>query len=344
MLAFFSNIFGYVLNAIYEIVKNYGVAIILFSILLKIILLPISIKQQKAMIKTSKMQPKIKDLQNKYKNDPEKMNKEIMDLYKREKMSPFSGCLPSIVQILLLFAMFYLVRSPLTYMKKIDTAAIDNVKKYISQEVGENSISKAYPEISIIKYASKLKNGESVTIETTSENKEENNNVENLEENNNEVATENIEKVVLDEANIEKSYINMNFLGLDLSNVPSENIKNIKKNDLKELTVLIIPLLYVISSIISMKITTNMNKKKQNKKEEIIVQDDKKEIQAKEDVDVSTQMNKSMSLFMPIMSVSISLVAPLGLALYWLLNNILMIVERLVLNKMLHSKEENEDV
>ena len=107
-----SNLFGYILNYIYQFVQNYGVSIILFSIFLKLILLPLSIKQQKTMKKTAKIQVKVKELQEKYKNDQMKMNQEMMDLYKKENMSPFSGCLTSIIQIILLFAMFGLVRNP----------------------------------------------------------------------------------------------------------------------------------------------------------------------------------------------------------------------------------------
>ncbi|MGN1302945.1 MAG: YidC/Oxa1 family membrane protein insertase [Clostridia bacterium] len=284
-----SNLFGYILNFIYKFVQNYGVSIILFSILLKLILLPLSIKQQKTMKKTAKIQVKVKELQEKYKNDQMKMNQEMMDLYKKENMSPFSGCLTSIIQIVLLFAMFGLVRNPLTYMKKIDTTTIENYKNEIRQEVGENSISTNYPEISIVKYVN--------------ENKEKN----------------------------DAAYINMNFLGLDLSSVPQENIKDPK--------VYIIPILYVLTSMISMKISTNTTQKN-NKDKKILEKENKEVKKEQEELDMAEQMTKNMSWFMPIMAVSISIIAPLGLALYWLVNNILMIFERLILNKILDSKEE----
>ena len=284
-----SNLFGYALNFIYEMIQNYGLAIILFSVLLKIILLPFSIKQQKTMKKTAELQVKLKKIQEKYKNDQMKLNQEIMDLYKKENMSPLSGCLPSIIQIILLLAMFGLVRNPLTYMKKIDTATIENYKNEIIQEVGENSISKSYPEISIVKYVN--------------ENKEKS----------------------------DIAYINMEFLGLDLSSIPQENYKDLK--------VFIIPVLYVLTSMISMKISTNTPQKK-DKDKEIIKEESKEVKKEQEELDMAAQMSKSMSWFMPIMAVSISLIAPLGLALYWLVNNILMIFERLVLNKILDSKKE----
>lgn len=288
-----SSLFGYILNFIYEIVKNYGVAIILFSILIKIILLPLSIKQQKTMKKSAKIQVKAKEIQDKYKNDPVKMNQELMELYKRENMSPFSGCLSAILQIVLLFAMFYLVRSPLTYMKKIDSTTIENYKTEMRQELGENSISLNYPEISILKYVNNYKSHDDML------------------------------------------YINTNFLGLDLSNIPQENWQNP--------TVYIIPALYVITTIVSMKITTNMNTNKKDKKEIVELNKEKDKNKEPDPEEMAEQMNKSMSWFMPIMSVSISIIAPLGLALYWLVNNILMILERLILNKFLDSEEEKQN-
>lgn len=291
MIEFFANIFGYILNILYELLKNYGLAIILFSIILKIILLPISIKQQKTLKKSSKLQEEMKLIQEKYKGNPEKINQETMDLYKRENMSPFSGCLSAIVQIILLFAMFYLVRSPLTHMKKVEPILLENYTNEIKAELPEDKKNMAYPEITVIKEAAtKLKDT-------------------NLEE----------EK----RNDYEKLYINMEFLGLDLSNVPTQDMSNP--------TVFIIPILYVISSFVSIRITSNMNQKK------------KEENKEPSEIDAVTNANKTMMWFMPIMSISIALIAPLGLALYWLINNILMIAERLILNKFLEAKEGDED-
>lgn len=311
MISFFANIFGYLLNIIYELIKNYGLAIILFSILLKLILLPLTIKQQKSMKKSQKVQGKVKEIQDKYKNNPEKMNQEIMDLYKRENLSPFSGCLSSIIQIVLLFGMFYLVRSPLTYMKKMDKDTITKFKDQIVLEQGENSVSATYPEISIIKY-----------INNKIDNKEET--VGQEETNQNSESEEQVEKLDIKE----DLYINMNFLGLDLSSIPRENYGDLK--------VFIIPILYIISSLVSIKLT-------QAQTEKMMQKDNKKEENKEEEPDMTAQMNKSMVWMMPILAVSVSLVAPLGLALYWLVNNILMIGERIVIDKFVMSKEEEEN-
>ena len=318
MINFFSNIFGYVLNLIYELIKNYGLAIIIFSILLKVILLPLTIKQQKTLKKSQKIQKKVKEIQEKYNNNPEKMNKEMMDLYKKENFSPFSGCFSSIIQLILILSMFYLVRSPLTYMKKVDSDTIEKYKNQIALENGENVVSATYPEISIIKYInSKVDNNEN-NVEEINENKE-----ENLEliEDEKEESPENFEI----DSNL---YINMNFLGLDLNGIPKENYNDIK--------VFIIPILYIISSVISIRMTQIQTAQHEEEKE-----DEKTENGAEE---MTAQMNKSMVWMMPILAVSISLVAPLGLALYWLINNVLMIIERIFIDKLIIPKGEDENV
>ena len=284
MFDFFANTFGYVLNLLYNLLNNYGLAIILFTILIKIILLPISIKQQRTMKKSAKLQEQMKSIQFKYKNDPEKMNQEIMSLYKSENMSQMSGCLSSIIQLILLLSIFYLVKSPLTYMRKIPTENLNNYVKQMQDE-GKN-VNNVYPEIDIIR----------------------------------EKGTEN-----------EEVRLNMEFLGLDLSEIPQQSMSDYR--------VYIIPGLYIISTFISMRLTTSMQAKAKKKKDVIELDaDGKPKADDSNEVDVAMQTNKMMSWMMPIMSISIAFIAPLGLALYWLINNILMIIERLVLDRIL--KEE----
>ena len=90
-----SQLFGYLLNALYTVFNNYGIAIIIFSIILRIILIPVTVKQQKSLKKSAELQEEMKEIQRKYKNNPEKLNQETIDLYKREKLSPFAGCFSS---------------------------------------------------------------------------------------------------------------------------------------------------------------------------------------------------------------------------------------------------------
>ena len=120
----------------------------------------------------------------------------------------------------------------------------------------------------------------------------------------------------------------MDFLGLDLSKVPS--------NNLSDWRVYIIPLLYVVSSVISIKLTTNMaNKKEENKK--VVENNEPDELESMQ------AMNKNMTYMMPIMSVFIAFIAPLGLALYWFISNILMIIEKIIIDKIINHREEKQD-
>ena len=291
LFGFFANLFGYLLNYIYSFVNNYGIAIIIFSILLKIVMLPMSINQQKTLKKSAKMQEKVKEIQEKYSNDSVRQSQELMDLYKREHMSPFSGCLGTIVQFIIIISMFYLVSSPLTYMRHVDTAVIDQYEAELKEQNGGNL---RYKEIAIIK----AKGSED-----------------------------------------ERISLNMNFLGLDLSNVPTQETGDWKN--------FIIPVLYVITSIVSMKIATNLNKKEKKEKEPIVVEGEEKTeetaLEKKEEnkeTEATEEMQKQMNLMMPFMTVSIALIAPLGLALYWLVNNLMIILERVVINMTYKEEEE----
>lgn len=296
MFEFFANMFGYLLQFVYNIINNYGIAIILFTVIIKLLLLPLSIKQQRTMKKSTELQEKMKILQFKYKNDPEKLNQEMMNLYKSENMSPFSGCLTAIVQLLLILSIFYLVRSPLTYMEKIPK---EDINRYVQQlQESGKTVSQVYPEIDLIREYQLLKE-------------------KNPED-----------------ANVDKLNVQMNFLGLDLSKIPQQNMS--------DYTVYIIPVLYILSSFISIRMTTAMqtkkDKEKSDKKDVKIDETTGKELVPQEEnneMDAVMQTNKMMSWMMPIMSISIAFVAPLGLALYWLVSNILMILERLILDKLI---------
>ncbi len=300
MFNLLASLFGYLLAFLYHIVNNYGLAIIIFTIVIKLLLLPLSIKQQKTMKKSAKLQEKMKVIQFKYKNDAEKMNQEIMNLYKTEKMNPFGGCLTAIIQLLLLLSIFYLVRSPITYMEKLPEESINN---YITQLKEEGkAVSDIYPEIDIIRERDWLREKNP------------------------------------DDENINKINMQMNFLGIDLSKVPQQNMS--------DASVYIIPALYILSSFVSIRLTTKMQQKQMGQKNKALIDGTTGEEIAKEEsndeMEAVMQTNKMMSWMMPIMSISIAFVAPLGLALYWLVSNILMIVERLILEAVIKTDTEGE--
>lgn len=91
-------------------IPNYGLAIVFFTIAVKIILYPLTYKQLKSMRRMQELQPKVQELQRKYKNDPQKAQKAVLELYQAEKINPFSGCLPLLIQMPILFALFSALR------------------------------------------------------------------------------------------------------------------------------------------------------------------------------------------------------------------------------------------
>ena len=182
-------------------------------------------------------------------------------------------------------------------MEKIPT---EEINKYITQLQEEGKeVSKVYPEIDLIREHNWLKE-------------------KNPEDN-----------------QVEKINLQMNFLGLDLSKIPQQNIT--------DYTVYIIPILYILSSFISIRMTTTMQEKQNKEQKEMVINgetgEEEKEEEKENEMDAVMQTNKMMSWMMPIMSISIAFVAPLGLALYWLISNILMIVERIILNKLIKQED-----
>lgn len=289
-----ANLFGYLLNFLYNTFNNYGIAIIVFSVILRIILIPVTIFQQKSMKKSAELQEKMKEIQKKYKNNPEKLNQETMNLYKTEKVNPLSGCLSSILQIIIILSVFWLVSKPLTYMKKVPQDTINN---YVTEIKEAGSSTSAYQEIDVIKQ--KGQQDENVNI-------------------------------------------NLDFFGIDLSMVPNANMKDLK--------VYIIPVLYVLTSFLSMKLTNKQAKTKKKKTLAIAEKSqDSKENVEKEEKDPAEEaaesmelMSNSMNYMFPIMAISISFVTPLGLALYWLVSNVLIMIERVIIDKVFDKKDEKK--
>ena len=102
---FFGSIFGYLLWAAYYLVNNFGIAIIIFTLVFKIVLFPSSVKQQKSMAANAKLQAKQKAIQEKYANDKQKYNEELQKLYEKENISPFGGCLTSLLPMVIMLGM-----------------------------------------------------------------------------------------------------------------------------------------------------------------------------------------------------------------------------------------------
>ena len=107
---------GWLLKYIYLLVQNYGTSIILFTLITKFILFPLTLKQQKTMAQTQLIKPKLDALQKQYGDNREKFSEESMKLYKKYYICPFSGCLPMLIQLPIILALYYVIREPLTYI------------------------------------------------------------------------------------------------------------------------------------------------------------------------------------------------------------------------------------
>ena len=107
---------GYLLTWLYDFIGSYGIAVLVLTVIIKLALYPVYAKQIKATMNMSKMQPKINEIQQKYAKDKQLMNEKMAELYKEEGGSMYGGCLPMIVQMLVIMGLFSLFRNPMNYI------------------------------------------------------------------------------------------------------------------------------------------------------------------------------------------------------------------------------------
>lgn len=138
MIQAIASVLGYIIRFFYDLVgQNYFITILLFTLFTKVVLFPLAWIQIKSMEKMNKMSVKQKEIQDKYKNDKEKQTQELMNLYKENKVNPLSGCLPLIIQIPIIFAMFYIVKQPLTYIVQTPQ---EEIKTYTQQLLNKEDV------------------------------------------------------------------------------------------------------------------------------------------------------------------------------------------------------------
>jgi len=117
IMGFMAGPLSFVLSFLYDFIQNYGITIMVFTLIVKVVLYPLHAKQVKSSVKMSDMQPKIKELQKKYADNKQEMNAKIMELYKTEKFNPAAGCLPALVQMPIIFGLFALLRNPMGFIE-----------------------------------------------------------------------------------------------------------------------------------------------------------------------------------------------------------------------------------
>ena len=123
---------AYILGYLYLFVKSYGLAIILFTIVMKTIMLPLGIKQQKSMLMQVKYQPKMAAIQAKYKTDKVKLQEEMSKLYKEEGYNPLGGCLPLLIQLPIMLGLYNVITHPLTYINSMMNGQIIRVSQALN--------------------------------------------------------------------------------------------------------------------------------------------------------------------------------------------------------------------
>ena len=220
MLDFISVPMGSILKFIYDNLafQNYGIAIIFFTVGVKTLLLPMTIKQVQSTSKISEIQPQMQEIQKKYSDDKEKQSAEMMRLYKENKVNPAGGCLPLLMQMPILFSLYYVISQPLKYMVGKSPEIIAQLYSLIPQ--GSENINQM-KDISVITYFST--------------------HPEQLSQVTNLLKPEEL--------------LNMSFLGINLGAVPSWNPTSyiLSGSEIQSYLLLLIPVLSALTSYNSMK-------------------------------------------------------------------------------------------
>ncbi|MBE6908054.1 MAG: YidC/Oxa1 family membrane protein insertase [Ruminococcaceae bacterium] len=121
--------FAWILRAFYNLTGSYGWALVLFTLVVKLVLLPFQLKSKKSMIRMNKFQPKMKEIQEKYANNQQKMNEELQLLYAQEGINPMSGCLWSLLPFPIIIALYSIIRQPLSRFMLLSGETIERVRE-----------------------------------------------------------------------------------------------------------------------------------------------------------------------------------------------------------------------
>lgn len=278
ILDFFANILSYIIEPIYRWTQNYGVAVILFTIIVKILMFPLGIKQQKTTSKTKLIQPELKKIQDKYKNDKEKLNQEMMKLYEKHGVNPMGGCLPLLLQFPIMFGLYRVIQRPITFILRSNP--LEELEK-----IGSRGLD-------IITELAQKANVDITGLSTTAE-------IYNAVGN---------RVSEIDIASSIGNLVQFNFLGLDLSKTPS----------ITEPSFLwLIPIAATAMAFLSNFVTRKLNGMPSGEQE---------------------QMNKSMSLMMPLMTLFFTFTFQAGIGVYWFMSSALSILQMIILSKYYDKK------
>ena len=298
--------FGWLLAQLYYIFDNYGVAMILFGILVQLIMLPIKAKSKKSMMKMSRVQPMIQDIQRRYANDTQKQNEMLQKLYQEEGISMGGGCLWSMIPLFILIPLFTVIREPLTYIlgetAEVSAQIIEVIKTAAPEIFSKNNY---YDQVTaaqaIPQFAEQLK----AAIPGISENT--------------------------------LAGVNFNFLGINLGAIPQFNVfSDSWAWDWAHIGAFLIPMLSAGSQVLSMWIAQKGNDS---------VLTNEKGIQDKE-MAKNSQQNQStqmMMYMMPLMSLWIGFTVSASLSLYWFVGGIVGMISDAIMTKHFRKIYDAED-
>ena len=281
--------FGWILGVLYDLTSNYGVAMILFALIVNLVLTPINAKSKKSMMKMSRLQPRIQDIQRRYAHDQQKQNEEIQKLQREEGASMgMGGCLWAFVPLLILFPLFTVIREPITYILGESaevTAQIIAVVKELSPDLFAASRNGGYYDQVIAASA--------------------------IAQHANEIAAA-IPGISAETL----AGINFDFFGINLGAIPQFNIfASTWAWDWAHIGAFLIPLISAASQVAQMWISQKTN-------DSLVTNE--KGIQDKEmaEKSQSAQTNKMMMWMMPMMSLWIGFTVSAGLSLYWFIGGV----------------------
>lgn len=296
--------FGYIMEWLYRLTSNYGVSLILFSLIVKLILLYPSLRGKKGMMKMARLNPQLKKLEAKYGDDKEAYQRATVALYKAEGVSPTGGCLWSLLPLLLLFPLYAVVRQPLTYLLHLNAdqvAKIIEILKNGGVALGESSRSAFYQQMvaasHIPEFAEQIR-----------------------------AALPGISETAL-------KGVNFSFLGLDLSATPNFRIWNLEAYDWAHIGLFLLPLVSAAFQLVASLITQRMNNS--------VATNEKGERDKSADAVNSTA--KSMLYMGPIMSLWIGFIMPAALSIYWVSQALFSTLQEIVLTKVLRKDFDAED-
>ena len=317
---------GWIIKLCYKIIPNYALALLLFAIVMKVLLFPFGIKQQKNMLRQAKLRPKEMAIRKRYagrddKVTQQKMQQEVMKLYQEENYNPASGCLPLILQLVILFAVYAVMRSPLTYINNYSNTEISNLGIRVVALYHEEKITIDNENVKkqVAEQAKKIKEGENLTRdESLSDVKSPFNANTQIELiriiRDNDISLfvteEGSDTKLLPAGTTKEDLPNFTIFGgkIDLSEYPSMNNVN---------WMLLVPVLTFVFTFGSMKLTKKLTYQPATQ----------------QSADVGCSM-KIMDYAMPLMSTFITFSVPAIIAVYWIYNNVLSTAQQFVLKLM----------